>query len=193
MFAFAWSRSSWTLPSATSGFYSKVRILVRLSAAISVFFQPIQRLKIESKGLQEVEEECKQLSIPFHLLIGEAKGVLVDFVKTNNIGAVVNDFAPLRVPMQWVDDVKSRLPSKVPFVRVDAHNIVPVWITSEKQEYAARTIRPKIHKNLAEYLTPFPAVRKNPYPPCSKPEVLKNQITILCSNMVVTFLKSRFI
>ena len=25
--------------------------------------------------------------------------------------------------------------------KVDAHNIVPVWVTSDKQEYAARTIR----------------------------------------------------
>lgn len=29
---------------------------------------------------------------------------------------------------------------------VDAHNVVPVWVTSEKLEYAARTIRTKIHR-----------------------------------------------
>ncbi len=110
-----------------------------------------------------MEEECRELSIPFHLLTGEAKVVLTEFVKKHSIGAVVTDFAPLRVPMKWVDDVKNGLPNNVPLVRVDAHNIVPVWVTSEKQEYAARTIRPKIHKHLPEFLTAFPAVQKHPY------------------------------
>jgi deoxyribodipyrimidine photo-lyase len=43
---------------------------------------------------------------------------------------------------------------------VDAHNVVPCWEASPKLEYAARTIRPKIHAKLAEYLTEFP-----PLPP----------------------------
>ena len=43
-------------------------------------------------------------------------------------------------------------------VQVDAHNIVPVWIASDHIEYAARTIRPKIHGHLKHYLTEFPSV-----------------------------------
>jgi len=35
-----------------------------------------------------------------------------------------------------------------PVAQVDAHNVVPLWEVSEKQEYAARTIRPKIHKQV---------------------------------------------
>ena len=46
--------------------------------------------------------------------------------------------------------------------QVDAHNIVPVWVTSDKQEYAARTIRPKITKKLPEFLTEFPPVVRHP-------------------------------
>jgi deoxyribodipyrimidine photo-lyase len=34
---------------------------------------------------------------------------------------------------------------------VDTHNVVPVWVTSEKKEVGAYTIRPKIHKKLGEY------------------------------------------
>jgi deoxyribodipyrimidine photo-lyase len=34
---------------------------------------------------------------------------------------------------------------------VDTHNLVPVWVTSEKREVGAYTIRPKIHKKLADY------------------------------------------
>ncbi|KAL8188255.1 UNVERIFIED_CONTAM: hypothetical protein K2H54_064234 [Gekko kuhli] len=116
------------------------------------------------RGLKEVDEECQELNIPFHLLIGTAKDVLPPFVTKNNIGGVVTDFAPLRVPAQWVQDVRERLPPDVPFVQVDAHNIVPCWVASDKQEYGARTIRRKIHDRLAEFLTEFPPVIRHPYP-----------------------------
>ncbi|XP_056421480.1 deoxyribodipyrimidine photo-lyase-like [Hyla sarda] len=115
------------------------------------------------KGLQEVAEDCKSLNIPFHLLTGYAKDVLPDFVKQHGIGGVVTDFAPLRVPLQWVSDVCERLPKDVPLVQVDAHNIVPCWVASNKQEYGARTIRRKIHDQLSQFLTEFPPVITHPY------------------------------
>ena len=40
--------------------------------------------------------------------------------------------------------------------QVDAHNVVPVWQASPKQEYAARTIRSKIHRQLDRFWTRFP-------------------------------------
>ncbi|XP_029472371.1 LOW QUALITY PROTEIN: deoxyribodipyrimidine photo-lyase-like [Rhinatrema bivittatum] len=115
------------------------------------------------KGLQEVVEECKELNIPFHLLIGYAKDVLPQFIIEHDIGGLVTDFSPLRVPLQWVQDVRENLPRRVPFVQVDAHNIVPCWVASNKQEYAARTIRKKIHEQFPWFLTEFPALSKHPY------------------------------
>jgi deoxyribodipyrimidine photo-lyase len=41
---------------------------------------------------------------------------------------------------------------------VESDIIVPVEVVSNKAEYAARTIRPKIHRNLDSYLTPFKSV-----------------------------------
>ena len=49
----------------------------------------------------------------------------------------------------------------VPFHEVDARNVVPCWVASEKREYGARTIRPKIHKHLPEFLVVRP-----PMPGC---------------------------
>ena len=40
---------------------------------------------------------------------------------------------------------------------------MPCWITSDKQEYAARTIRNKINSKLDEFLTPYPPVIKHPH------------------------------
>ncbi|CAI5480020.1 unnamed protein product, partial [Closterium sp. Yama58-4] len=39
---------------------------------------------------------------------------------------------------------------------VDAHNVVPIWAASDKLEYAARTLRTKIHRKLPEYLVEYP-------------------------------------
>uniref|UniRef100_A0A8D0H4N7 Deoxyribodipyrimidine photo-lyase n=1 Tax=Sphenodon punctatus TaxID=8508 RepID=A0A8D0H4N7_SPHPU len=116
------------------------------------------------KGLEEVAQECRELDIPFHLLIGFAKDVLPDFVAQHGVGGMVTDFAPLRIPTQWVQEVKERLPPDVPFAQVDAHNIVPCWVASDKQEYGARTIRRKIHDRLSEFLTEFPPIIKHPSP-----------------------------
>ncbi|KAL7640172.1 UNVERIFIED_CONTAM: hypothetical protein RMT77_009586 [Armadillidium vulgare] len=115
------------------------------------------------KGLQEVESDCQKLNIPFHLLLGQPKEVLPKFVKEENIGGVVTDFSPLRLPLQWVEDVEKSLPEDVPFGQVDGHNIIPCWVTSTKQEFTARTIRFKINNNLKEFLTKFPSVIKHPY------------------------------
>ncbi|XP_069991330.1 deoxyribodipyrimidine photo-lyase [Penaeus vannamei] len=115
------------------------------------------------RGLEEVEKECKDLNIEFHLLLGEAKDVLPTFIKEHKIGGLVTDFSPLRVPRQWLKDVKKAIPSNIPMCKVDAHNIVPCWITSDKQEYSARTIRKKIHDKLPKFLTKFPPVAKHRY------------------------------
>ncbi|KAK2822118.1 hypothetical protein Q5P01_022183 [Channa striata] len=115
------------------------------------------------KGLQEVAQECKNLNIQFHLLHGSAGDVLPGFVSDHSLGAVVTDFSPLREPLEWLEDVKKRLPKDIPFVQVDAHNIVPCWIASPKLEYSARTIRGKITNLLSEFLTDFPLVDKHPY------------------------------
>jgi deoxyribodipyrimidine photo-lyase len=44
----------------------------------------------------------------------------------------------------------------VPVAEVDAHNVVPVWVASDKREYGARTIRPKIQAKLPEFLKEYP-------------------------------------
>uniref|UniRef100_A0A182V452 Deoxyribodipyrimidine photo-lyase n=2 Tax=Anopheles merus TaxID=30066 RepID=A0A182V452_ANOME len=123
----------------------------------------IRHFKFMLKGLEEVAEECRKLNIQFHLLRGSAGENVPAFVKKHKIGGVVCDFSPLRVPMKWVDEVRKALPMEIPLCQVDAHNIVPVWVTSDKQEYAARTIRAKVNKNLPTYLTPFPPLVKHPF------------------------------
>ncbi|XP_034021100.1 deoxyribodipyrimidine photo-lyase isoform X2 [Thalassophryne amazonica] len=122
------------------------------------------------KGLQEVQQECQKLDISFHLLMGYAQDVLPRFIMDCGIGGVVTDFCPLRLPTQWVSDMRDELPEDVPFFQVDAHNVVPCWEASSKLEYGARTIRKKITDQLSTYLTEFPPVIQHPHPSKTKPQ-----------------------
>ena len=65
--------------------------------------------------------------------------------------------------------------------KVDAHNIVPCWEASPKLEYAARTIRPKIQKQLPTFLTEFPTCIKHPVTPES------HEVGILMSQKSIPF------
>ncbi|XP_017061488.1 deoxyribodipyrimidine photo-lyase-like [Drosophila ficusphila] len=147
------------------------RLALKLELPLSVVFclvpkflnATIRHYKFMIGGLQEVEQQCRSVNVPFYLLMGSAVDQLPDFVKSKGIGAVVCDFSPLRVPRKWVEDVGNSLPKSVPLVQVDAHNVVPLWVASDKQEYAARTIRNKINSKLGEFLSEFPPVVPHPH------------------------------
>jgi deoxyribodipyrimidine photo-lyase len=110
------------------------------------------------KGLEQVEKELKEFNIPFFLLSGNPSKELPGFIKTHNVSMLVTDFDPLRIKRKWKKEIGDKI--QIPFYEVDAHNIVPCRYVSDKQEFAAYTLRPKIHKHLPEFLTEFPAVTK---------------------------------
>jgi len=110
-------------------------------------------------GLEEVEADLRVLGIPFRLLQGEPMTELPKFVERNDVCAVVTDFSPLRISQGWQKALVTALP-ETPVFEVDAHNVVPVRVASEKQEVGARTIRKKITERLPEYLTEFPPLTR---------------------------------
>lgn len=113
-------------------------------------------------GLREVESSLRALNVPFHLCMGDPRDTIRSFITDEQPAAVISDFSPLRVGLGWVNAVAESLNSDgIPFCQVDAHNVVPCWIASDKQEYSARTIRSKIHKLLPEFLVPIPTFNGN--------------------------------
>jgi deoxyribodipyrimidine photo-lyase len=78
---------------------------------------PIRAYRFMLKGLREVEKECQQLNIIFHLLIGQAENVLPKFAENYKVGTIITDFSPLRVPRQWVENVGKKM-STIPLVQV---------------------------------------------------------------------------
>jgi deoxyribodipyrimidine photo-lyase len=115
-----------------------------------------------AKGLLEVQKTLERLNIPFHVLPGEPKTVLPEYLSKLKAGLLVADAHVLREVKTWKEGVAGKI--QIAFQEVDAHNIIPVWEASPKAEYGAYTIRPKISRKLADYLIEYPAMEKHPYP-----------------------------
>ncbi len=111
-------------------------------------------------GLREVEASLRRKNIPLFLLLGRPEKEIPRFIASSRTALLVTDFDPLRIKRTWKKGVARRI--SIPFHEVDAHNIVPCWITSPKQEFGAYTIRPKINRLLDDYLTEFPALKSHP-------------------------------
>lgn len=106
------------------------------------------------KGLKQLELELTKFNIPFYLLTGLPDETLPMFIDKNQVSILISDFDPLKIKRRWKRDVAKQI--GIPFYEVDAHNIVPCLYVSDKEEYGAYTIRPKINRLLDEFLDDFP-------------------------------------
>lgn len=113
------------------------------------------------KGLQSVEKNLSDKNIPFYLLKGKPEEIIPEFINKYKVHSLYKDFGPLKIQQTWTKNVLDQV--NIPIYEVDTHNIVPCWVASDKQEYAAYTIRPKIHKKLSEFLNEPPPLQKHPH------------------------------
>jgi len=114
------------------------------------------------RGLEEVERNLLEVGIPFLLLRGDPGEEVSKFAEENSVCALITDFSPLKAKRSWTGDVVDKL--EIPIYEVDAHNIVPCWRASPKQEYAARTFRPKLKRLLPQFCGDLPDIRVHPHP-----------------------------
>lgn len=112
-------------------------------------------------GLSKLSGKLKEYNIAFMVTEGDPSDNIEKMIEKYRVSALVCDFNPLRIKRQWKAELENRI--DIPFFEVDAHNIVPCWTSSEKQEYGAYTIRPKIKRALPEFLTAFPEIERHKY------------------------------
>jgi len=117
---------------------------------------------VHAAGLEELEQDLAAKGIPFFLLAGEPSRSLPLFLKKNGAALLVTDFDPLKIKRAWKNAVARAI--RIPFLEVDAHNIVPCWTASPKMEYGAYTLRPKLQGLLPSFLTGFPRLAGHPFP-----------------------------
>lgn len=109
-------------------------------------------------GLKHAEASLKSRNIGFVLLTGNPTETLPKYLDEVSAGLLISDFDPLRIKRQWKDIINSKI--AITHHEVDTHNIVPCRVASQKVEFGAYTLRPKINKLLPQFLTDFPTIPK---------------------------------
>ncbi len=113
-------------------------------------------------GLQETASSLAALGIPFILLRGEPGQAVAEYAAQAKIGLLVTDADPTKPKRAWLADLLARL--QCPAMEVDGRNVVPARRATDKAEYMARTLRPKIQRLLPEFLDPFSALEPQAAP-----------------------------
>lgn len=104
-------------------------------------------------GLRQVCTDLKNINIPFYLLKGDPPVTLREFIRQNKISHVITDFDPLRIKREWKNKLAAE--NEISLFEVDAHNVVPCRYVSQKVEFGAYTLRPKIRKLLPYFMDEF--------------------------------------
>lgn len=114
------------------------------------------------QGLRAVARGLERRGVGF-VLRAWPDNDLAKFCDEVSASLLVGDENPLREPEQWRQALAKKL--RVPFWTVDADVIVPGYLLL-KEQYGARTIRPRINLLLDEFLVPVgqarPQVRWKP-------------------------------
>ena len=103
------------------------------------------------EGLQETQTTLAKRGIKMVVQKGHPADVAL--VACQKASLVVCDRGYLRHQKQWRQKVARKAGCRV--IQIESDVVVPLEVVSNKAEYAARTIRPKIHKQLNNYLTDF--------------------------------------
>lgn len=152
-------QDNWALLFAQQFALEKKKALIVLFNLVPDFLEAtIRQYGFMLKGLQQVESELNKFNIPFFLTLGKPEKEIPVLLKKINASILISDFDPLKIKRIWKRDVAKKI--SIPFYEVDAHNIVPCLYVSNKIEFGAYTIRPKIHKTLLEFMDEFPQLKK---------------------------------
>jgi deoxyribodipyrimidine photo-lyase len=100
------------------------------------------------EGLRETQQALAKRGIRLVVRRGDPADVALSFAPQASL--IVCDCGYLRHQKAWRQRVAEGAGRRV--VQVESDVIVPVAVASDKAEYAARTIRPKIHRQLDDYL-----------------------------------------
>lgn len=114
------------------------------------------------EALKEIEANLSVAGIAFKLLTGDPIKTIPSYISQINGSLLISDFDPLRIKKQWKDGINAAI--NIPHHEVDAHNIVPCRVASQKAEFGAYTLRPKINRLLPQFLTDIPILQ----PPVNK-------------------------
>ncbi|MFO7733003.1 MAG: deoxyribodipyrimidine photo-lyase [Candidatus Aminicenantes bacterium] len=106
------------------------------------------------EGLKETQASLRERGIPMVVRRGEPDAAVSELGRRACL--VVTDDGYVRIERKWRQAASAALPCAL--VQVDTNTVVPVPAASTKEEYAAATLRPKVHRLLDGFLKPCPRV-----------------------------------
>jgi deoxyribodipyrimidine photo-lyase len=109
-----------------------------------------RHLHFLDQGLSDVSRGLKKRGIKFMLRLGSPPDEILKL--TPSAAFLVTDCGYIRTERQWRQKIYEKV--SCPTVEIEDNVVVPIEVASDKEEYAARTIRPKITKHLDRFLKP---------------------------------------
>jgi deoxyribodipyrimidine photo-lyase len=103
------------------------------------------------EGLADCANELRTRGIPFVVRRGNPVDIAIEM--SRGAAAVICDRSYMPAQRAWRATLAEA--ANCPVIQVETEVVVPVDVVSDKSEYAARTIRPRIHRVWDEYLAPL--------------------------------------
>ncbi|MCA9838961.1 MAG: deoxyribodipyrimidine photo-lyase [Trueperaceae bacterium] len=100
------------------------------------------------EGLKEVQESLERRKIK--MVVQKGAPPVVAETLGQEASLVVTDMGYLRLQRQWRKQLAGRLNCQL--IQVEDNVVVPVELASNKAEYGARTLRPKLQKHVDHFL-----------------------------------------
>jgi deoxyribodipyrimidine photo-lyase len=107
------------------------------------------------EGLRETEAALRERGVKLAVRLSPPPLAALDLAA--GAAVLVMDRGYLRVQRRWRERVAREAACRV--VQVESDVVVPVETASDREEYGARTIRPKIHRHLSRFLKPLEETR----------------------------------
>ncbi len=122
------------------------------------------------EGLAETQTALERRGATFVLRRGDPSDIAIDVARSAAL--LVADRGYLRHHREWRQRVAQEV--ACPVIQVEADAVVPVESASPKAEYSAATLRPRLHRRLAEFLVPLaetPLRRRSPPATAAPPQL----------------------
>jgi deoxyribodipyrimidine photo-lyase len=103
------------------------------------------------EGLREVRQALQQRGI--QLVVKHQSPERAALRMARNASVVVTDRGYLRIQRAWRQEMAEKAPCLV--LQVESDVVVPIEVVSDKEAYAASTLRPRINAHLKRFLIPM--------------------------------------
>ena len=157
-------QDNWGLLSAQySALQHKLPLLIICTLTPNCCDISLRQYSFMVDGLKEIQLKAHSLHIPFFSVLSNEPSIAIsNFAMQYNAAAIFTDFDPLSASLFNRLKVASIVPC--PLYEVDSHNIVPARFISQKVEFGAYTLRPKINRVLSEFMVDIPSPIEHPFP-----------------------------